>query len=119
MFERARSAAFSAGHSISYETVLQIDNSIANDALKRYYDNGGKVAVPRNFTESSDSNYTHYAIDNIDNNEETLSGMGTFHATQSAALRRMDKEQQKEQLQTNPTTNRNLNRQTPTDLHPS
>lgn len=105
------------GHSISYETVLRIDNSIANDALKRYYDNG-KVAVPRNFTEeSSDSSYTRYAIDNIDINEETLSGMGTFHATQSAALRRMDKEKQRGNLQINPTTNRNLDLQTPTDLH--
>ena len=63
-----------------------MDNSIANDVLVRYKENGN-VFVPRNFTESTAS-YTRYAVDNIDINEETLSGMGTFHATQVAAFRR-------------------------------
>lgn len=75
----------SAGHSISYETVLRMDNSIANDVLVRYKENGN-VFVPRNFTESKAS-YTRYSVDNIDINEETLSGMSTFHATQVAAFR--------------------------------
>lgn len=61
-----------------------MDNSIANDVLKRYKENGN-VFVPRNFTESTAS-YTRYAVDNIDINEETLSGMGTFHATQVASF---------------------------------
>ncbi|XP_068719558.1 uncharacterized protein [Montipora capricornis] len=74
----------SAGHSISYETVLRMDNSI--DVLVRYKENGN-VFVPRNFTESTAS-YTRYTVDNIDINEETLSGMGTFHATQVSAFRR-------------------------------
>lgn len=74
----------SAGHSISYETVLRMDNSIANDVLVRYKENGD-VFVPRNFTESMAS-YTRYPVDNININEETLSGMGTFHATQVAAF---------------------------------
>ncbi len=43
-----------AGHSISYETVLRLDNAIANDTLERYNTNGN-VIVPRNFTESSHS----------------------------------------------------------------
>ena len=47
----------------------------------------GNIFVPRNFADSM-ATYTRYAVDNIDINEETLSGMGTFHATQSAALRR-------------------------------
>ena len=34
--------------------------------------------------------YTRFAVDNIDINEETLSGMGTFHATQVAAFRRKE-----------------------------
>ena len=43
----------SAGHSISYETVLRMDNSIAN-VLVRYKENGN-VFEPRNFTESKAS----------------------------------------------------------------
>lgn len=62
-----------------------MDNSIANDVLVRYKENGN-VFVPRNFTESKAS-YTRYSVDNIDINEETLSGMSTFHATQVAAFR--------------------------------
>jgi len=64
---------------------LRMDNSIANDVLKRYKENGN-VFVPRNFTESTAS-YTRYAVYNIDINEEILNGMGTFHATQAAAFR--------------------------------
>ena len=79
---------YNAGHSISYETVLRMDNTLANDVLERYKENGN-VFVPRNFAESSDTiSYTRYAVDNIDINEEILSGMGTFHATQMAAFRR-------------------------------
>lgn len=70
----------SAGQSISYETVLRMDNSIAIDVLVRYKGNGN-VFVPRNFTQSTAS-YTQYDVDNIYINEETLSSMGTFHATQ-------------------------------------
>ena len=77
----------SAGHCVSYDTVLRMDNTIANDVLQRYRENGN-VFVPSNFTENSDTKYTRYAVDNIDINEETLSGMGTFHATQVAAFRR-------------------------------
>ena len=103
-----------AGHSISYETVLQLDNAIANDTLQRYNTNGNMI-VPRNFTETSRSTYTRYAIDNIDINEETLSGMGTFHATQSAAFRRMNEEERKGHLNINLTGSRILN--APSDLH--
>ena len=60
----------SAGHSISYETVLSMDNSIAN-VLVRYKENVNAF-VPRNFTESTVS-YTRYAV-------------GTFHATQVVAF---------------------------------
>ena len=103
-----------AGHSMSYETVLQLDNAIANDTLHRYNTNGN-VIVPRNFTETSRSTYTRYAIDNIDINEETLSGMGTFHATQSAAFRRINEEERKGHLNINLTGSRILN--APSDLH--
>ena len=58
-----------------------MDNTLANDILERYKEDGN-VFVPRNFADNSDTiTYTRYAVDNIDINEETLSGMGTFHAT--------------------------------------
>lgn len=43
-----------AAHSISYETVLRMENTLANDVLERYKKNG-YVFVPRNFAESSDT----------------------------------------------------------------
>ena len=38
-----------AGHSVNYDTVLRMDNTIANDALERYKESGN-VLVPGNFT---------------------------------------------------------------------
>ena len=70
----------SAGHSISYETVLRMDNTFANDVLQKYNENGN-VFVPRNFHGNSVASYTRYAVDNIDINEETLSGEATAENT--------------------------------------
>ena len=68
-----------AGHSVNYDTVLRMDNTIANDVLERYRESGN-VFVPRNFTGTTNpAGYTRFAVDNIDINEETLNGMGTFH----------------------------------------
>ena len=79
-----------AGHSVNYDTVLRMDNTIANDVLERYRESGN-VFVPRNFTGTTDpAGYTRFAVDDIDINEETLNGMGTFHATQVAAFRRKE-----------------------------
>lgn len=78
-----------SGHCVSYETVLRIDNTIASDVLEKYKDNRN-VFVPRNFCEESTTEYTRYAVGDIVINEETLSGMGTFHATQVAAFRRKE-----------------------------
>ena len=66
-----------------------MDNTIANDVLQKYNENGN-VLVPRNFHGNSVASYTRYAVDNIDINEETLSGMGTFHAMQYTAFRRVE-----------------------------
>ena len=79
---------YNAGHTVSNETVLRMDNTLAKDVLQWYKENGN-VFVPRNFADNSDTiTYTQYAIDNIDNigniDIKTLSGMGTFHATQGA-----------------------------------
>jgi hypothetical protein len=107
---------YSAGHSVSYEAVMRMDNTIANDVLERYNENG-KVFVPRNFTAASGESYTRYAVDNIDINEETLSGMGTFHATQFAALRRMEEGEPKMKVQITPRAERQLNLDVPSELN--
>ena len=79
-----------AGHSVNYDTVLRMDNTIANDVLERYKESGN-VFVPRNFTGTTDlAGDTRFAADNIDINEGTVSGMGTFHATQVATFRRKE-----------------------------
>ncbi len=57
----------SPGHSVSYEAVMRMDNTIANDVLERYNEKG-KVFVPRNFTAACGESYTRYAVDNIDIN---------------------------------------------------
>ena len=75
-----------AGHSISYESVLRADTAIANEVIKKYFENG-EVFVPSNFVGSELPGYIMYANDNIDINEETLDGKGTFHAFQTAAFR--------------------------------
>ena len=73
-----------AGHSISYESVLRSDTAIANDAISRFNRHGH--VVPRNFEGKQMPGYIRFANDNIDINEETLSGKGTFHASQTAAF---------------------------------
>lgn len=85
-----------AGHSISYESVLRADTTIANEALKRYFENG-EVYIPLNFVNASLLGYIMYANDNIDINVETLDGKGTFNASQIAAFRQS---QPREEIQT-------------------
>lgn len=82
-----------AGHSISHESVLRTDTTIANEALKRYFENG-EVYIPLNFVNASFPGYIMYANDNIDINEETLDGKGTFHASQIAAFRRSEPQEE-------------------------
>ena len=56
-------------------------------------------------------------MDNIDINEETLSGMGTFHATQCAALRCVEDGEPKIDVQITPKSDRRLNLKIPYELH--
>lgn len=58
-----------------------------------------------------------FAIDNVDINEETPSGSGTFHATQITAFRRMDKDAQQMNLQIEPNSSRKLDLEVPSELH--
>lgn len=73
----------SAGHSISYESVLQVDTSLVAAVLQHYQENG-HIFIPSNITNLRLPGYIRFANDNIDINEETLDGKGTFHASQSA-----------------------------------
>lgn len=107
---------FSAGHSVSYYTVLRMDNSNRNNVLERYKENGN-LFHPRPFAASTEpSSYICYAIDNIDINEELLSGMGTFHATQIAAFRRKDENEPKMDLEILLKSERKLDLQFPSEL---
>ena len=81
-----------AGHCISYESVLRADKTIASEAVNQYFKNG-EVYVPHNFLGAKLPGYIMYANDNIDINEETLDGKGTFHASQTAAFRRIEPEE--------------------------
>ena len=67
-----------------------MDNTIANDVIESYKESG-HVFLPRNITGTTEpAGHPRFAVENIDTNEETLSGMGTFHATQVAAFRRKE-----------------------------
>lgn len=79
-----------AGHSISYDSILRIDTAMGYTILKQYFDNDN-VLIPHNFMSAKLPGYIRYANDNIDINEETLDGIGTFHASQTAAFRRKER----------------------------
>ena len=64
----------------------------------------------------STASYTRYAVDNIDINEETLSGMGTFHATQVAAFRQKDDDELPMDIRVIPKSARRLDLEVP-QLH--
>lgn len=90
-----------------------MDNTIANDVLERYRESGN-VFVPRNFTGTTNpAGYTRFAVDNIDINEETLNGMGTFHATQVAAFRRKEEGEPAMDIELSPKSERRLDVQVP------
>ena len=91
-----------------------MDNTIANERYKE----SGNVFVPGNFTGTTEpAGYTRFAVDNIDINEETLSGMGTFHATQVAAFRRKEEEEGAMDIELSPKSERRLDLQVPSELH--
>ena len=72
-----------AGHVMSYTDVIRLDNSLAQETLKTA-DASGSV-LPTNLVANR---FVHFSADNIDINEFTLDGKGTFHATQVAAWQR-------------------------------
>lgn len=103
-----------AGHSISYESVMRIDTSIAQDVLQRYEDQG-QVIIPLNFMHTALPGYLRYANDNIDINVESLDGKGSFHASQTAAFRRNTPDEEANQIHIKYTNMRSL--KVPPEFH--
>lgn len=69
-----------AGHYLSYEQVLQIDNSLAESTLKSLDHATGAIIPPNIMT----NKLIHYTCDSTDIPDETLNGEDTFHAPQMA-----------------------------------
>ena len=66
-----------AEHCVSYDQVRCLDTTLAQESLDWQSENND-VTVPSNLTPGK---FFQFAADNIDLIEETLDGMGTFHAT--------------------------------------
>ena len=79
----------SANHTIGITTIRRIDNSIANNILEKYIENGC-VYIPDNIERGT---FVHYSCDNIDVLESTLDGRNTFHSTQMVAWQRKTQEE--------------------------
>ena len=73
-----------AGHIISYKNILQVDTALAESSLQSMDTETGAV-VPPNFVSG---HFTHFTCDNIDINDSSFEGKGSFHATQVAAWQR-------------------------------
>ena len=70
-----------AGHCLSYDQVLQVDTSLAENTLKSLDPATGAI-IPPNLVANK---FIHYTCDNIDILDDTLDEKNTFHATQMAA----------------------------------
>ena len=63
--------------SISYEKVMKIENGLVNMIVENRSSSEG-VYIPHNLTQNSSF---HFAIDNIDFEDDTANGKGEFHRT--------------------------------------
>ena len=73
-----------AGHILSYQQILTLDTSLAQNTLDTMNKENGAV-IPPNLKRDS---FIHFTADNIDINDSSLDGKNTFHATQVAAWQR-------------------------------
>lgn len=74
------------GHCVSYDEVRQFLTSVAADQLQR--SNG--VYIPNGLTRTTEHGIIDAAIDNFDQNEETLDGKNTTHSMAIVVYRRGD-----------------------------
>ena len=81
---------YNAGHCVSYENLLKLDKTLAEDTLKSMDDETGAI-IPPNLVSGK---FVHFSADNIDIHDESLTGKQMFHATQLAAYQRIDREYQ-------------------------
>ena len=79
---------YHAGHCLSYDSLLKIDSTLANDTLTSLDKKSGAV-IPQNLVPGR---FIHFSADNIDIKDESLDGKNMFHATQMAAYQRSDGE---------------------------
>ncbi len=73
-----------AGDSISYMIIRRIDTSIADDQLIKLVANDN-TPVPDNL---ESNRCVQFAADNLDMQETTVDGQGSFHVTQMCAFQR-------------------------------
>lgn len=74
------------GHCVSYDEVRQFLTSAAADQLQR----SKRVYIPNGLTRSTEHGMIDAAIDNFDQNEETLDGKNTTHCMAIVVYRRGD-----------------------------
>ena len=67
------------GLSISYKKAMKIETGLGNMIVEKRNSNEG-VYIPDNLTQNS---CLHFAIDNIDFENDTANGQGEFHGTTS------------------------------------
>ena len=77
-FEMLVNLFHSAYHTVGITTIRRIDNSITNNILERYLENGC-VYIPDNIDRGI---FAHFSCDNKDVLESTLDIRNTFHSTQ-------------------------------------
>ncbi|KAK1904701.1 Beta-glucanase [Dissostichus eleginoides] len=74
------------GHCVSYDEVRQFLTSVAADQLQR----SKGVYIPNGLTRTTEHGIIDAAIDNFDQNEETLDGKNTTHSMAIVVYRRGD-----------------------------
>lgn len=74
------------GHCVSYDEVQQFLTSVAADPLQR----SKGVSIPNGRTRTTEHGIIDAAIDNFDQDEETLDGKHTTHSMAIVAYRRGD-----------------------------
>ena len=105
----------SANHTVGINTIRRKDNSITNNILERYIENGC-VYIPNNIEQGV---FAHFSCDNIDVLESTLDGRNTFHSTQMVVWQRKSSDESTGSLEnrTAYSLDRNTSAETLKSLH--
>ena len=71
----------SAGATIGIDTIRRMDTTIANEILQKFEENN-RIFIPDGLVPYEPGRLILGSVDNIDVNESTIHGKGTFHCTQ-------------------------------------